>query len=111
MSSLPLRAGSFDAIAALYSIIHVPREQHETLFAELRGLLRPGGRLLAVVGQNDWEGSESDWLVPGAEMWWSHYDAETYRGLLPDLGFEIIESDVVPDPLGGAHLFVAAERG
>jgi hypothetical protein len=100
----------FDAIVALYSIIHVPRERHAALFAELRELLRPGRRLLAVLGQNDWEGSESDWLIEGADMWWSHYDAAAYRRMLPEVGLKIVESDVVPDPLGGAHLFVVAER-
>jgi SAM-dependent methyltransferase len=110
MSSLPLRDASFDAIVALYSIIHVPREQHAALFGELRELLRPGRRLLATMGQNYWEGSESSFIVPGAEMWWSHYDAETNRKLIEGAGFRIVESDLVPDPLGGAHLFAVAER-
>jgi ubiquinone/menaquinone biosynthesis C-methylase UbiE len=110
MASLPLRAASFDAIVALYSIIHVPREQHAALFAELRELLQPGRRLLATMGQNYWEGSESSFIVPGAEMWWSHYDAETNQKMIEEAGFRIIEADIVPDPLGGAHLFVVAER-
>jgi cyclopropane fatty-acyl-phospholipid synthase-like methyltransferase len=115
MSSLPLRAasvdaGSFDAIVALYSIIHVPREQHAALFAELRALLRPGRRLLAVLGQDEWEASESDWLVEGVEMSWSHYDAKTNLRLMAEARLRVVESDVVPDPLGGSHLFVVAER-
>ena len=112
MCSLQFRAGSFDAIAAFYSIIHVPREEHETLFRRIRDWLRPGGRLLVVLGANDWEGTEHDWLGLGAEMWWSHFDAETSRSLVERAGFAVIEANIEPD-VGtgeGAHLFVLAEK-
>ena len=44
IGSLQFAANSFDAIVALYSIIHVPREEHASLFARMHEWLRPGGR-------------------------------------------------------------------
>ncbi len=110
MSSLAFRPGTFDAIIALYSIIHVPREEHEPLLQRLFELLQPGGRLLAVLGNNDWEGRESDWLAPGVEMYWSHFGAETNQRMVERAGFRTLDAQIEPDPLGGAHLFLVAEK-
>jgi ubiquinone/menaquinone biosynthesis C-methylase UbiE len=112
MCALPFKAGSFGAIAAIYSIIHVAREQHAALFAALRELLKPGGRLFAVLGANNWQGSEENWLDLGAEMRWSHYDADTNLALLKQAGFSPLDAQIEADELTGEgeHLFVVAER-
>jgi len=112
MCSLQFRPGSFDAIAAIYSIIHVPREEHERLLRSLRTFLKPGGRLFAVLGAQAWEGTEDNWLDLGAEMYWSHFDAETGLALLRGAGFTIAHSAIEADSLqdGGGHLFVIAEK-
>lgn len=111
MASLPLKPHTFDAIAMLYSVIHVPREEHESLFRTLHSLLTPGGRLFTVVGAQEWEARESDWLVEGVEMFWSHFGPDHYLKLLERLGFSVGDSEIVPDPiLEGAHLFVLAEK-
>jgi SAM-dependent methyltransferase len=113
MGALPLRNGSFDAILAFYSIIHVPRDEHGALLRSLFELLGNGGRLLAVLGARAWEGAEDDWLGLGATMWWSHWDAETELRLVREAGFRIIrsryEGDHLDDSQGG-HTFVLAER-
>ena len=112
MATLQLRPASFDAIAALYSIIHVPREEQQELLARLRAWLKPGGRLLAVFGGSDWEGSEDDWLGLGATMHWSHFGADAYVPMLTRAGFRIVQSAIEPDNIddsGGFHLFVIAE--
>jgi SAM-dependent methyltransferase len=112
MASVAFRPGSLDAIVALYSIIHLPREEHAPLFSRLFGFLRPGGRLLAVLGAREWEGMERDWLGLGADMFWSHYDAETGLALIEDADFRVVGSGIEPDTLvgGGAHLYVVAEK-
>ena len=46
----------------------------------------------------------------GARMYWSHYDANTNLQMLNECGFSIIWSRIVPDPIGGAHLFVLAQK-
>ena len=112
MCSLQFRPASFDAIAAIYSIIHVPREEHAALFASMHRWLKPRGRLLVVLGNNDSEGSESNWLDLGADMWWSQFDADTGLAMLRDAGFTIAHSAIEPDSLqdGGGHVFVIAEK-
>lgn len=110
MCALPFRAGAFDAITALYSIIHVDRTEHEALLRDLHRLLRPGGRLLAVLGAREWEGTEDNWLGLGATLFWSHFGAEENLELLRRAGFRLIESSREPDVEGGEHLFVLAEK-
>ena len=112
MCSLWFRPASFDAIAAIYSIIHVPRGEHERLLRNLRAFLKPGGRLFAVLGAQAWEGSEANWLDLGAEMFWSHFDADAGLALLRGAGFTIAHSAIEPDSQqdGSGHLFVLAEK-
>lgn len=113
MSSVAFRAASFDAIAALYSTIHVPREEQQALLERLHAFLTPGGRLFAVMGAKEWEGTEEDWLGMGSTMFWSHYDAKTNLSLVQQAGFRVLHHDIEPDYIddsGGAHLFVIAER-
>jgi hypothetical protein len=48
----------------------------------------------------------------GTRMYWSHYDAGTYLGLLKDCGFSIVWSKFVRDASceGAGHLFVLAQK-
>jgi SAM-dependent methyltransferase len=47
MNSLQFSADSFDAVAAFYSVTHVPRTEHAALFREIAKWLRPGGVFVA----------------------------------------------------------------
>ncbi len=112
MCSLQFKPGSFDAIAAIYSIIHVPRTEHLGLLQNLYAFLKPGGKLFVVLGAGAWEGTEANWLDFGAEMYWSHFDAEGGLALLRSAGFSIAQSSIEPDTFigEGAHLFVIAQK-
>jgi SAM-dependent methyltransferase len=91
MAAVDFPPSSFDAVAAFYSIIHVPREEHGDLLGRIAGWLRPGGLLVATMGANDTPaGVEADWL--GAPMYWSHFDSATNRGLVTAAGLELLES-------------------
>lgn len=90
MTELVFPAGSFDAVTAYYSIIHLPRAQHVALFQRVAGLLRPGGFFLLSLGAGASDGGiAEDWL--GAPMYWSHFDADGSRKLLVEAGFGIDE--------------------
>jgi SAM-dependent methyltransferase len=111
MSSLMFRPSSFAAAVALYSVIHVPREQHEAVLRSLHGALRPGGRLLVVLGCNAWEGVEDDWLGLGATMWWSHFGEDESRALVERAGFAVLDARrEIDDDEDARHLFVLAEK-
>ena len=117
MTELEFAEQTFDAVAAFYSIIHVPRREQARLFRSIAGWLRPGGLLVATmgaVGDVDDSGSvDEDWL--GAPMYWSTFDAETNRALVSKAGFEIISAtEETADEDGDPVTFlwvVARKRG
>ena len=106
MASIDFRPASFDAVTAIYSIIHVPRAQQPALLTAVRRWLKPSGFALLVLGANDTPaGYEADWF--GAPMLWSHFNAEQSLALLLDARLQILLHDLVTDPLDprGRHLF------
>ncbi len=60
MRSLPLATGACGGLLAFYSLIHLRREELVPTLAELRRLLRPGGRVLfsAHEGEDELERDE-----------------------------------------------------
>lgn len=91
MTSLPFREGSFDAVTALYSLIHVPLDQHRTVLEEFARVLAPGGRLLLTEGEEEWVGENPDWLGTGTAMRWEIAGREATRDQLDGAGFEVLE--------------------
>jgi SAM-dependent methyltransferase len=105
--ALEFAPGSFDAVVSLYALIHLPLHEQQELLARIAGWLRPGGCFLCTTGNTAWTGTEDDWLGGGAEMWWSHADAATYRGWIIDAGLTIDTESFVPEGGGGHMLFWA----
>lgn len=94
MMSLKFDEGTFDAIVALYSIIHLPREEQRLLMKRLAEWLRPGGHLLVNLATVDDAGSvEQNWL--GSEMYWSSYDAKTNQEMVREAGFRLFEAEIL----------------
>jgi ubiquinone/menaquinone biosynthesis C-methylase UbiE len=106
MSSLHIPPASFDGITAIYSLIHVPRDEQPHLLTAIRRWLKPNGAAFLVLGANDNpSGEETDWF--GAPMLWSHYDSETNLRILNDAKLRVLASALEPDPTDptGHHLF------
>jgi|AntDeeMetagen134_2_1112570.scaffolds.fasta_scaffold02493_3 SAM-dependent methyltransferase len=110
MTRLAFAADSFDAVCALYSLIHVPMDDHPRVVRELHRVLRPGGLALLSVGSEEWDGSNPDWLDTGVEMYWSFPDSETSIDHLTDAGFEMLERHTVKDELGGAFPILLVKK-
>jgi cyclopropane fatty-acyl-phospholipid synthase-like methyltransferase len=53
MVDLAFAPGSFDAVVAFWTLIHVPREVHASLFARVHGWLKPGGVFAGTLGSGD----------------------------------------------------------
>jgi ubiquinone/menaquinone biosynthesis C-methylase UbiE len=115
LTALNLPPGSFDAVVAFYSIIHVPRTEHPGLLKDIHRWLKPGGAFLAAWALGAWEGEESDWEGWGAAMRWSHYDGETNLKMLREAGFEITSAEARTGKGTGddeeAWLWVLARKG
>src|SRR4051794_26773423 len=75
MTTVEFERGSFDAAVALYSIGHLPRDEHEAVFERLAGWLRPGGLLLASLPADEDPGSRTPW-VDGVEMFFASLGSE-----------------------------------
>jgi SAM-dependent methyltransferase len=90
MATMALRSGTLRAVVAFWSIIHVPLAEQPRLLARVHEWLQPHGVFLATVGYAAWVGCEDDWCdVPGATMYWSHADRNTYRDWFRSAGFAI----------------------
>ena len=98
MTELPFATDSFDAISAMYSLIHVPLDKHQAVLAEFARVLRAGGTLLVTEGGMEWTGSNPNWLDSGTEMHWSMAGLEATRDDLLACGFTIRGVWDIPDP-------------
>ena len=93
MMALDFPGESFAAAVALYSLIHLPCEEHPAMLRRVHAWLRPGGLFVFNSATTDaYRGYEEDWL--GAPMFWSHYGPETTRRLALDAGFELLSQRV-----------------
>ena len=110
---LDFPAETFDAVTALYSIVHVPRDEQKPLLARILRWLKPGGLFLASMSHVGGEDRTDEWL--GVPMFFSGFDAETNRRLVREAGFEVLVDDLVwmqePEPEGEvAFLWVLARK-
>lgn len=111
LASVDFPDGSFDAVVALYSISHVPRDEHAGLFLRIGRWLAPDGLLLASLGSTDAPDWTGEWL--GVPMFFSAWDADTNRRLLRAAGFalEFDEVRTMHEPEGEvSFLWVLASR-
>lgn len=111
LTALTLADESFDAVCSYYAIIHIPRESHRDIFQHFHRLLVPDGWALLCLGAEDLEDDFCDDYM-GVKMYWSHYDVETYLGILADCGFVLHWSRVVQDAScpTASHLFVLVQK-
>jgi ubiquinone/menaquinone biosynthesis C-methylase UbiE len=111
MTKLNFPENTFDGITSYYAIIHIPREEHQSLLANFHRMLKPGGFALLCLGaENLVDDIDENYL--GTRMYWSHYDTETYLQILAECDFSIIWSKRVADGTceGAGHLFVFAQK-
>jgi SAM-dependent methyltransferase len=91
MTQLDFAPASFDAVAAFYSLIHVPRQELPDLLRKIAAWLRAGGLLVATMWAHATEASfAEDWL--GAPMYWSGFDSQTNKRLVEEVGLYILSA-------------------
>lgn len=92
MTSLEFEPGTFDAVAAFYSILHVPRAEQPALFRTVASWLRPGGMFLAALGSGT-DDVHTTWL--GTPMFFGSHRPDVNRSLLAEAGFTLLVDEVV----------------
>ncbi len=111
MTKLDFPDETFDGICSYYAIIHIPREEHQTLLANFYRMLKPSGVALLCLGAEHLV-DDIDENYLGTRMYWSHYDTETYLRILKECNFSILWSSRVADESceGAGHLFVLVQK-
>ncbi|MFZ5376051.1 MAG: class I SAM-dependent methyltransferase [Patescibacteria group bacterium] len=75
-----------DAVVCLYTIFHLPREQHLEFLQTINSFLPISGPILISMGEKDFEGVHDFY---GQKIWSSQYGPERNLELLNQAGFEI----------------------
>ncbi|KIJ64427.1 hypothetical protein HYDPIDRAFT_175417 [Hydnomerulius pinastri MD-312] len=89
----------FDAVVALYVLIHLPLEEQAALMRQIGNWVKEGGHCMMTVGITAWTGEVQGWLGSSSDirMWWSQAAVEEYRKWATDAGFEIVRDEQAPD--------------
>lgn len=110
MMALDFPDDSFDVIVALYSVIHLPREEQTEMLRRVDRWLKVGGLVLVNFGAEESEGMEfEDWL--GGWMYWSGWGAERSLGVVKGVGLEVARWEVMPeDGVDASFLWVVGRK-
>nr|WP_277349601.1 class I SAM-dependent methyltransferase [Planosporangium thailandense] len=106
-TELDFPLATFDAVVCFYALIHMPLTAQPDLIRRIAGWLRPGGWLVATVGDTAWTGREENWLGGPATMWWSQADASTYRMWLHQAELSVEAQERIPEGTSAHTLFWA----
>ena len=95
---LPFASGSFDIVTCANSFHHYPRQDRAV--AEMRRVLRPGGRLMIIDGYRDgvWGWFIYDVCVAGVEGEVHHASARRFRDLMTQAGLQAIAQRIYHGP-------------
>lgn len=102
---------SFAVVTAFFSLIHVPRDEHEMVLQRIAQWLRPGGLLIATMGAANEESWADDWL--GAPMYWSHHEPDTNLDFARRAGLVVESSELITeneDDVPFTHHWIVATR-
>jgi SAM-dependent methyltransferase len=91
VTQLDYAPGSFDGVAAFYSIIHVPRQEQQELLQDIASWLRPGGLLVAAFGTQSGKVELAEDFL-GAPMYWSGFDSATNERMVEATGLRIVSA-------------------
>jgi SAM-dependent methyltransferase len=103
---------SFSAVTAVYSLFHVPADEHLSLFRRAQTWLRPGGRFLFTYASRDYTQADAfdGWKTfMGQRLYYSHRTPDTLASQLEAAGLEC-ESLQEREIGGERFLWVIARR-
>jgi len=92
-SAMDFDEQSFDGILSLYAIFHIPRAEHEALFAKMRRWLKPRGTLLLCLGARNFAYDEEEGWCGATKMAWSSFTGPGYERMIRELGFSILRTE------------------
>ncbi|MDS4059334.1 MAG: class I SAM-dependent methyltransferase [Candidatus Contendobacter sp.] len=93
LRALDFLPASFDAIAAVYVVFHLPRAEHAALFAGFARVLKPGGALLLTLATREYTGQDEfdgEMAFLGRRLPYSHDRPEVALGKLHAVGLAVV---------------------
>ena len=84
--ALDFEENSFDGLICVYTLWHIPREEHAQIYRNFHRILKPNGLLVINTGLRESEGM-TDFF--GEPMLWSNHHPKTTLKLVQDAGFSI----------------------
>ena len=114
MLALDVPAASWAAIAAFYSIIHVPRPDVATVLREFKRVLQPGGLLLLAFHSGDETRHLDEWWGQPVDVDFLFFTPDEMRAYLHEADFDVdwlVERapyDGVEAPTQRAYIFARA---
>ena len=94
MTQLAFPPASYDAVLALYSLVHLPLEEQPVMLSKIWTWLKPGGLVLCNFDVEEDPGSVmDDWL--GCPMFKAGYGVAGSRGIVQVAGFDILEAEEI----------------
>jgi SAM-dependent methyltransferase len=98
LCALDFPPASFDGIAAVYVIFHLPRVQHAALLAGFERVLAPGGMLLLTLATREYTGQvEFDGEIEflGRKLPYSHDLPDVALGKLAATGLAVVSAQLI----------------
>lgn len=90
ITKIEIPGNSIDAVSAIYSLFHLPKEEQSLLFKRVRKWLKPGGKFLFTYASREYTGKdEFDGSITfmEQELYYSHTTPEKLRSELTKTGF------------------------
>lgn len=97
MREVEFEPGQFEAITAIYSLFHVPRNDHAALFHRCYQWLRPKGKALFTYATKEYTGSiefDGHKEFMGQKLYYSHNSPDKLYADLEAIGFNIESTDL-----------------
>ncbi|MFX1310510.1 MAG: class I SAM-dependent methyltransferase [Promethearchaeota archaeon] len=82
----------FDALISVYTLFHISKQNHFSIFKKFLEILKPGGILLINTGVSESEGKSNFFGIP---MFWSNYSPKITLELVKKAGFSIVSEGIL----------------
>lgn len=97
MTELEFEEGKFDAVVALYSVIHLSPEGQKLVFGKMRRWMKAGGLVLVNMAVEASSGRAVEGWLGMMASYWSSFGQEGNEKLLVENGFEVVECEFSED--------------